>query len=69
MFGRCARAHSFLLWADGVVVLQSLGPHPYYRPLAQLQTQLHICHTCRLLCEVHEEYRTNIRLANQGYWV
>ena len=28
-----------------------------------------LCHPRRLLCEVHEEYRTNIRLANQGYWV
>ena len=27
------------------------------------------CHWRRLLCEVHEEYRTNIRLADQGYWV
>ena len=23
----------------------------------------------RLLCEVHEEYATNISLALQGYWV
>lgn len=24
---------------------------------------------CRLLCEVHEEYETNIKLARQGYFV
>ena len=24
---------------------------------------------CRILCEVHEEYETNIRLAERGYWV
>ena len=24
---------------------------------------------CRLLCEVHEEYETNIKLAKQGYFV
>ena len=23
----------------------------------------------RLLCEVHEEYQTNIKLAQRGYWV
>ena len=25
--------------------------------------------SCRILCEVHEEYETNIRLAERGYWV
>jgi len=24
---------------------------------------------CRLLCEVHEEYETNIKLAKEGYFV
>lgn len=25
--------------------------------------------TCRLLCEVHEDYGLNLRLAKHGYWV
>jgi hypothetical protein len=26
-------------------------------------------HVCRLLCEVHEEYATNIALSLRGFWV
>ncbi len=27
------------------------------------------CLACRMLCEVHESYETNIALAKKGYWV
>ena len=76
----CPReAHSALQAAELLEVVAALFPDAYHP--SQVVQLLSIDHSssgfailtlaiwCRMLCEVHESYQTNISLAEKGYWV